>query len=172
MANNFFLNQDPLLYQVRQNGGDEETRRQLSDALIQYQQLQQRNGQAPQTDYIAELDGIVSGISDDVKDRLNNDPEYVRLSAELQTIINREIMWSIKGRINSNQDAVRNMVRQKEMIKDAKEKVEGEQRRNLSELNDYVKNYPTITFEEYKRIKSEETNAGNKKTNNKKEDRK
>lgn len=155
MANNFFLNQDPLLYNGRSPQNDEEMRRQLNDAIAQYQQLQQRQqqNQPSNADYLTELDGIVSGISDDVKERLGNDKEYCRLNGELQAIINREIIWSIKGRINSNQDAVRNMLRQKEIIRNVKDECDDEQRRNISELNDYVKNYSDITFDEYKKIK-------------------
>ena len=61
-----------------------------------------------------------------------------------------------------------------EMIDEAKHAIDDEQRRNINELNDYVKNYSNITFDEYKRIKNggnintETPNTDNNKSKNKK----
>lgn len=152
MANNFFLNQDPLLYQ--QQSRDEGMRNQLAEALAQYQQFQQKN-QQPQgyRDHLGELDEMTSGMGESLVSRLSENREYKRLSSELQGIIQRELMGSISVRINTNPDAVRNITRQKEIIRDMRDEADEEQRQNISELNDYVKNYSNITFEEYKRMK-------------------
>ena len=47
-----------------------------------------------------------------------------------------------------------------EIIKSAKDAVDTEQRKNLNEINDYVKNYSNITFDEYRRIKNGENKSG------------
>lgn len=157
MANNFFLNQDPLLFQNCNHVNDDDVRRQLAEALNQYQQMQQRGGydmQQYQNDHISELDKLMSGVSDSVLEKLKSDDEYNRLNAELQLIINREILMSIRGKINGNQDAVKNILRQKEIISKLKSECESEERKSLSELNDYIKNYSNLTFDEYKRKKT------------------
>ena len=64
-----------------------------------------------------------------------------------------------------NPTAVKNIERQMDIIKETNNNLENEQRRNILELNDYVKNYSNITFEEYKRIKNGEQSQ--EKTNNK-----
>lgn len=151
MANNFFLNQDPLLYNSKPSGDD--VRAQLAEMLAQYQQSQPRP-QTAQRDLICELDTLMSNIGDDAKEALTSDKEYSKLNAELQAIINREILLTIRSKVNSNPEAIRNMERQIEMAKSARERCDDEHRRSISELNDYVKNYSSITFDEYKRIKS------------------
>ena len=46
-----------------------------------------------------------------------------------------------------------NWKRQMEVINDVKNNVNLEQQQNLTELNDYMKNYSHLTFQEYKNIK-------------------
>jgi hypothetical protein len=42
----------------------------------------------------------------------------------------------------------------KEIINTAKKEKNDENNRNLMELNDYIKNYSDLTFDEYKRLKN------------------
>ena len=116
-------------------------------------------------DYIGELDGINKKMGDVGVSELMSNPEYVKLSKELQEIIQNEILMSIKWRINMNPTAVKNIERQMDIIKETNNNLENEQRRNILELNDYVKNYSNITFDEYKRLKNGEQSQ--EKTNNK-----
>lgn len=158
--NNFFLNQDPLLfkntysspYQV--DPESQQMRQQLNDALIQYQNLQQQTAQPQIKDYLGELDTSLKNLSDSAVEYLNSDDEYKKLNVELQAMIQQEIMRSVKWKINNNASAIKNIQRQSEIIEQANKKIEAEERKNLSELNDYVKNYSNITFDEYKRIKN------------------
>lgn len=158
--NNFFLNQDPLLfkntysspYQV--DPEPQQIRQQLNDALIQYQNLQQQAAQPQIKDYLGELDTSLKNLSDSAVEYLNSDDEYKKLNIELQAMIQQEIMRSVKWKINNNASAIKNIQRQSEIIEQANKKIEAEERKNLSELNDYVKNYSNITFDEYKKIKN------------------
>ena len=45
------------------------------------------------------------------------------------------------------------MNRLKEIISDACKAKDDEDKKNLSELNDYIKNYSDLTFNEYKKLK-------------------
>ena len=75
-------------------------------------------------------------------------------------MIQKELIASIKWHINSNPAASKNIERQMEIIKSAKDAVDTEQRKNLNEINDYVKNYSNITFDEYRRIRNGENKSG------------
>lgn len=162
--NNFVFSQDPLLFQSvmpKQNGILQESSdlRQDYDSIIaQYQALQQN---MPQTqkysaskDYLGELDAITREIDQDVAETLNSDIEYNKLNGELQFLIQEELIKNIKWKINNNPDAVSKMDRLKDIILSAKKDKTEENNRNLMELNDYIKNYSDLTFNEYKQLKN------------------
>ena len=56
--------------------------------------------------------------------------------------------------VNSNPEAVSKMERLKDIITLAKKEKTDENNRNLMELNDYIKNYSDLTFNEYKQLKN------------------
>lgn len=71
-------------------------------------------------------------------------------------------MSLIRNKINCNPNAVRNIERQMEILKETNSIIEDEKRRNLNELNDYIKNYSNITFDEYKKKKQQPKDNENK----------
>ena len=158
--NNFVFSQDPLLYtslMARQNPQNEaEIRQQLNDALIQYQTLNQPP-QQPQIqndkDYLGEIDKMLGELDENVILVLNADVEYVKLQEDLQKMIQEEMLKSIRWKINSNPKAINKMDRIKELIAVAKKNKTDEDRRIMADINDYVKNYSDLTFEEYKQLK-------------------
>ena len=158
--NNFVFSQDPLLYtslMARQNPQNEaEIRQQLNEALIQYQALNQPP-QQPQTqpdkDYLGEIDKMLGELDEDVALILSADAEYLKLQDDLQKMIQEEMLKSIRWKINSNPKAISKMDRIKELIAVAKKNKTDEDRRIMADINDYVKNYSDLTFEEYKQLK-------------------
>ena len=158
--NNFVFSQDPLLYtslMARQNPQNEaEIRQQLNEALIQYQTLNQPP-QQPQTqpdkDYLGEIDKMLGELDEDVALTLSADAEYLKLQDDLQKMIQEEMLKSIRWKINSNPKAISKMDRIKELIAVAKTNKTDEDRRIMADINDYVKNYADLTFEEYKQLK-------------------
>ena len=159
--NNFVFSQDPLLYSTltsRQNQQDEfDMKRQLDEAMAQYQAMsqQQNNNQKSNNikDYLGEIDDIVKELDAEVIQVLNNDVEYIKINEDLQRMIQEEMMRSVKIKINSNQDAVNKMIRLKELISIAKKKKSEDDRKIMADINDYITNYPDLTFEEYKQLK-------------------
>lgn len=157
--NNFVFSQDPLLYSTigaRQTPQNEyDVKRQLDEAMAQYQALSQQGApqQAPARDYIGDLDNLTSSLDEDVALTLSADIEYMKLNEDLQKMIQAEMMRSIKWKLNSSPEAIAKMDRMKEMILAAKKVKEDENRRIMTDLNDYVKNYSDLTFEEYKQLK-------------------
>ena len=63
------------------------------------------------------------------------------------------MLKSIKWKINNNPDAVTKIDKLKNIILIAKKEKNDENNRNLMELNDYIKNYSDLTFDEYIQLK-------------------
>ena len=165
--NNFvFGGSDPLLYNnmgiPSQRQADMDVRQQLDNALMQYQQAQQAllNRQAPQVpdkevkDYLGELDDMIKDVDESVMQRLQNNEEFVMLNAEIQQMIQNEIMKSVRWKINQNPEAISKIDALKKTIKSAQKEQQNEEKRNMIELNDYITNYSSMSFDDYKRIKA------------------
>lgn len=160
--NNFVFSQDPLLFQSvipsHQNQMSEsDIKRQLDATMMQYQNLQQQyqQTQAPQQrDYLGELDTLTKNVNPEVAEKLSVDVEYLKLNAELQNMIQEEMLKNIKWKLNSNQIAVNKMDRIREIIVMANKENADENNKNMMELNDYIKNYSDLTFDEYKQLKN------------------
>ena len=82
----------------------------------------------------------------------------------------------IKNKLNSRNDIIDNIKRQISIIRDVQDETSNEQRKNIAELNDYMKNYAHLTFQQYKDIKNNvnvdlntNSNTSTKKSNNKKD---
>lgn len=158
--NNFVFSQDPLLYtslMARQNPQNEaEIRQQLNDALIQYQSLNQPP-QQPQLqsnkDYLGEIDTMLGELDEDIALTLSKDVEYLKLQEDLQKMIQEEMLKSIRWKINSNPKAITKMERIKELIDDVQKTKNNEDRKVMADINDYIKNYSDLTFNEYKQLK-------------------
>jgi hypothetical protein len=56
-------------------------------------------------------------------------------------------------KLNTNQDVIMKVNRAKELIQQAKNIQDNEDRKSLNELNDYITNYSDMTFNEYKQLK-------------------
>ena len=167
--NNFvFSGSDPLLYNTmasniqRQLPPEMDVRQQLDNALAQYQQAQQnllskqmnQQNEKDNKDHLGELDEMIRELDGEVLARLNNNEEFVTLNAEIQQMIQNEIMKSVRWKINSNTEAVAKIDMLKKAIKNAQKEQQVEEKRNLMELNDYIANYSSMSFDEYKRIKA------------------
>ena len=166
--NNFvFGGTDPLLYTSmasnvqRQMPPEMDVRQQLDNALAQYQQAQQNllAKQAPQQtekekDHLGELDEMVKDIDVEVMARLQSNEEFITLNTEIQQMIQHEIMKSVRWKINSNPEAVSKIETLKKTIKNAQKEQQAEEKRSMMELNDYITNYSSMSFDDYKRIKS------------------
>ena len=159
--NNFFLSQDPLLFQnpysqrfSEDKQSDAQMRQRLTDAYLQYKNTQD---ELNANDYIGELDSAMTNLPENVVEKLSGNEEYLELNRQLQGIIQKEIMASVKWRINTNPSAVRMARRQKDIIDSAVKEAENEEKQNISELNDYMKNYADMTFNEYRQAKQKST---------------
>ena len=161
MANNFYLN-DPLLFQTPYSRGvesEEDIKRQFTDFMTKYNS---RQSQQQSRDYVGELEEAVKTITSTSSDSLSANEEYNDLRTSLSEMIQYELMQTIRWKINSNANAVKNIERQLELIRESNRASDDEQRRNLTEINDYIKNYSNMTFDEYRKMKESGDNQKKK----------
>jgi hypothetical protein len=114
----------------------------------------QRQQDYSTTDWLSELDKTLKNLDPSTVNILNNDYEFSVLNGQLQSLIQAELMSLVKIKINSNPSAVDNMKKQMDLIKNTTNKIQQEEKQNLSELNDYMKNYSHLTFDEYRKLKN------------------
>lgn len=169
--NNFVFSQgsDPLLYtsplSIQMPQSDMEMRQRLDNAMAQYQEMQrqfmERQAQIPQQpqpqqvkDRLGELDEIIKELDGGVIEKLNQNVEYIQLNNDIQSIIQAEIMSSVRWKINENPNAISKIDKLKDVIKDVKKEVALEEKKSMLEINDYLKNFSDMTFDDYKRLKA------------------
>ena len=105
-------------------------------------------------DVLGEIDEMIKKLDPDILTELSNNQEFTELNNYIQSLIQEEIMKTIKWKINSNADAIMKMNRLKDIIESVYKSKADEDKKNLSELNDYIKNYSDLTFNEYKKLKN------------------
>jgi tRNA(Phe) wybutosine-synthesizing methylase Tyw3 len=96
---------------------------------------------------------LVGDLDEDVVIQLNSDVEFLKLNEDLQRMIQEEMLKSVKWKINTNPEAINKMSRLKELINAAQKNKSDEDRKIMADINDYIKNYSDLTFEEYKQLK-------------------
>ena len=158
----FYHNDDPLLHQtmfqssIMNQGGNNN----LSDAYAQmYKQqlmmeMQQQQQQPMVKDWVSDLDKAMKDLDSTTIELLNGDAEFSSLNMQLQSLVQKELMELVKIKINSNNSAVENIKRQMDIMRNTTQKVKDEEKQNYNDLNDYLKNYSHLTFNEYKKLKS------------------
>lgn len=105
-------------------------------------------------DYLSDLENMTKDLDRNTIERLNSNFRYTELSAKLQNTIQTEIMTLVKTKINSNQEMVDLIREEMEIIKKTKNEVKEEERNNYYEMQDYLKNYSHLTFDDYKKLQN------------------
>lgn len=154
--NNIFLPNDPLLFnspntQMLQQEFQQKMEQKYNDYLMRSMQ------NIP--DKLSELDSKMKSLDPQVAEKIKEDLEFSELNQSLQSTIQAELMLLIKQKLNTNPEALKNIDRQLVIIKNIESKVNEDERKNLSELNDYLKNYSNMTFDDYKKLKNDNENT-------------
>lgn len=172
--NNFVFSggQDPILFNSTiptYQYNEPEIKKQLDTIMTQYHDLRQSIQEMPrheqhqyssvqppqsQEDYLGSLDDMIKNAGDDVIISLSNDIEFVQLNNWIQQLIQSEMMKSVKWSINNNPEAVGKIKQLKDLINVRMKQKEQEDRKNISDINDYIQNYSDMTFNEYKKLKN------------------
>ena len=97
---------------------------------------------------------MVKELDEEVMAKLQMNEEFAMLNNEIQEMIQEEIMRSVRWKINSNPEAISKIDTMKKMIKTTQKEQQIEEKKSMMELNDYITNYSSMSFDEYKRIKN------------------
>lgn len=163
--NNFvFGSTDPLLYSnivPRQEYNEPDIKKQLDAVMMQYQQLQQnkQTESISTKDWLGDFDKALKSLDSEVAESLSTDQEFAQLNAMVQQDIQDEIMVSIKWKLNNKQETVQRVKRMMDIIDNYNRTKDNENKKNLSEIADYIQNYSDMTFNDYKKLK--EANKSN-----------
>lgn len=162
----FYSNSDPLLTSSAAytlfNAGQQapnasmDTYAQLYKQQLMMEMQRQQQQQDLTQDWLNELDKSMKNLDPMSANALNENAEFVSLNGQLQALIQSEIMNLVKVKINTNPRAVDNIKQQMDLMRTTSQKVQMEEKQNISDLNDYMKNYSHLTFDEYKRLKYEQ----------------
>ncbi len=140
--NNFFVNQDPLLPQSPVQ--------QINPLM--YQQIQELGIK----DNIGELDKTLKSLSQAVLTKLTANAKFNELNNDFQATVQQELLSLVRVRLNTNPSVTENIKEQMKIIDEIKKSVETEKEESLNEMNDYMKNYSHLTFDDYKKMKNGE----------------
>lgn len=163
--NNIYLNQDPLLVHRTPDYANY-SEMPMPNMTQLYNQFNKDVPQSIVKDWIGELDDTIRGLEPSIVENLNSNKDFAELHTNLQGMIQDELMNLVKGRLNSYPGVIDNVKKQLNMIKSISSETKETERQNMNELNDYMKNYSHMTFDEYKKIKygtNEESSPKNKK---------
>lgn len=153
MSNNIFLNQDPLLY-----GSSQQNPVPIPDfnsipLRSQYYEPYRNDSQLSK-DWLGELNGALKELDSVAAGRLSENDEFTSLNATLQSIIQEELLNIIRMKMNSSSIVVDNVKKQLNIIKNVTNEVKNSEKESIQEMNDYLKNYSHLTFDEYRKLKN------------------
>ena len=101
---------------------------------------------------------MMKGLDQPIIEGLESNAEFAQLNAWIQQAIQSEIMRGVKSRLNTNPEVISKVSRAKDIIQEMKNAQEVEDRKSLSELNEYIMHYSDMTFNEYKQLKLSKQN--------------
>ena len=162
----FYHNDDPLLRQSPitffQNNGNatpnnvNDTYAQLYKQQLMMEMQQQQQNMTPK-DWLGDLDNTMKGLDNETVELLNQNNDFTFLHTQLQALIQNELMLLVKYKINANDGAIENIKKQLNIMQSMSKQVKEQEKQNFNDLNDYMKNYSHLTFDEYRRLKNGET---------------
>lgn len=142
---------DPLLY----NRAPQVNPSNLSDLYAQLytQQKVVENQQQCVKDWVGELDQLMKNVDATTAEQLNCNEQFTKLNNRLQCNIQSELMSLIQYKLNTNPNVTDNVKSMIDIINKTSNEVKNTERQNIAELNDYMKNYSSMSFDEYKKMK-------------------
>lgn len=145
-------------------GGDSVFSNNLDDIDIQIQRmeeyrrrLQQIKGQNPQPQQSLVWDSIdaeLSPMTDDQKNRLFADEDYVSIYNQLQTMVQNELLNLVKVRIENTQEGKELLNSQLKIVKKLKNKIIEDTNKEMqlfSKFREFSKTNPGVTYDEFLR---------------------
>lgn len=156
LMNNIFLPNDPLLYNQQVNYKQLYEDRLMCDRDQidkQYKEYMSKFQNQKYEDKLEQLNTQLQNMDQDTKAQLQQNDEFVNLNKSLQDSVQAELINLVRDTINTNPTIVDNINKQLTIINELNNRTKEEDRKNMLEINDYIKNYSNMTFDEYKKLK-------------------
>ena len=147
-VNQVILGGDPL-----NSMPDFETQMQLIELQkARLQQLKQQAQAAPQKFLWDDIDAEVKPLSDEQKERLMMDNEYLSNYNAIQMLVQTELINLIKGKLEANPDGKELLQNQLRLTKRLKSKIIEDTHREMQafkRFKEYSKSHPEVTYDEF-----------------------
>lgn len=149
---------DPLLGGNRQYNMPaledlEQQKRALDQRIKEFKQEQVHNPAQPKSPVWDEIDSIVSGMSDQELMALNNNDEFIESSQKIQSILQAEYLKIMKPIVENTPQGKDALDKHLTLVKRLRKTAIDEVNRKYSEMDDYLRNYSNISFQEYQKMK-------------------
>ena len=146
-------------------GGDSVFSNNLDDIDVQIQRMEeyrrrlqqvknQQNSQSQQSLIWDSIDMELSPMTDDQKNRLFADEDYVSIYNQLQTMVQNELLNLVKVRIENTQEGKELLNSQLKIVKKLKNKIIEDTNKEMqlfSKFREFSKNNPGVTYDEFLR---------------------
>lgn len=127
-----------------------EAARQMRQQSIQPQQ--QPQVVQPQKLIWDEIDAEIEPMTDEQKNRLLQDEDYVNTYNTIQSMVQAELLNLVKGRIESTQDGKELLNSQLKIVRKLKTRIINETNREMEmfrKFKEFSKQHPEVTYEEF-----------------------
>ena len=99
-----------------------------------------------------EIDSEINPMSSEQRNRLLQDPDYVEIYNELQSIVQNELLNLVKSRIESTDKGKELLTKQLKIVKKLKTKIISDTNQEMElfrKFKEYSKTHPNTSYEEF-----------------------
>lgn len=99
-----------------------------------------------------DIDAEIEPMTNEQKNRLLQDEDYVETYTKIQNMVNSEILNLVKGRIESSPEGKELLSHQLKTVKKLKSKIIDETNKEMEmfrRFKEYSKQYPEVTYDEF-----------------------
>lgn len=147
--NQVILGNDPLLNNL------DDLDNQLKKMELYKQKLQQLKEMQDNTTKQSiwnEIDREISPLSDEQKNKLFQNDEYVEVYTKLQSIVQTELLGLVKGKIENTEVGKDLLTKQLKIVRELKSKIVNDTNMEMElfkKFKEYSKDHPTASYEEF-----------------------
>ena len=147
--NQVILGNDPLLNNL------DDLDNQLKKMELYKQKLQQLKEMQDNTTTQSiwnEIDREISPLSDEQKNKLFQNDEYVEVYTKLQSIVQTELLGLVKGKIENTEVGKDLLTKQLKIVRELKSKIVNDTNMEMElfkKFKEYSKDHPTASYEEF-----------------------
>lgn len=130
----------------------EKYKQNLEAAKQLRQQAQPVQQPVPQRMIWDEIDAEINPMTDEQKERMLQDEDYVDTYTKIQGMVQAEILNLVKGRIEATSEGKELLQRQLKIVKKLKGKIIQETNREMEmfrKFREFSKTHPEVTYEEF-----------------------